>query len=166
MSLAQIEGRYVAECEKRGLPILPIREMEYALLLSQLGEKTGLPEVLSDWDRTELLDWVRRSLEVYERVEGEERRIQLLCIEALKHGYRLHEVDDGEEIYDAAGVSIAEVIERATAVDESLIRFKGRTSGKLISFLLVFGNSPEEVIADHSQHPDAELIWEAVNRRA
>jgi hypothetical protein len=88
-----------------------------------------------------------------------------LCIEALKHGYHFHFVNDGEENHPVEGHSIEEIIDYATAVDESAILFKGKTSGKILSFYLIFGNSAEELIADHTDHPDAELIWQAVQKR-
>lgn len=165
MSQEKMQERFSRRCEEYGLPELPINELEIELELSLEDQPSKISSALTLDQKKENLDWVRRFRAVWKRVKGETRAIQLLCIEAIKHGYLFHTVDDGEESHSIADGSVEEVIELATAVDESSITFKGKASGKIIRFYLVFGNSPEELIADHTDHPDAELIWQAVQKR-
>jgi hypothetical protein len=165
MSLNSLINRYESQCLERNLPYLCAQDLEFELIASRLGKKTKIPKTMTDEEIVDNLGWVRRFQVIWRRCLDEERVIGRLCIEALKHGYHFHFVNDGEENHPVEGHSIEEIIDYATAVDESAILFKGKTSGKILSFYLIFGNSAEELIADHTDHPDAELIWQAVQKR-
>lgn len=64
-------------------------------------------------------------------------------------GWCPHKVDDGEELILVGEASIDEVVDACSAVDECTLYLRdGTLKGTLF---LVWGNSPEELIADHSE---------------
>lgn len=164
MSLKSLQKRYADYCHRAGLPTVSIKDLEY-LLEAHLQGQTGHLVGISEDDVREHLKWVRRFRTVWRRVEGEEYVLSLLCIEAVKAGYHLDSANDGEERHDCRNKSLGQIIDILSAVDQSSITFRRKPTGRGLMFALVFGNSPEELIADHTAHPDAELIWQAVQRR-
>lgn len=166
MSLKSLTERYARECERRNLPLLDAADLEMELVASMEGLKTQIPHMTVD-QKAEHIEWLRRFQEVWERVEGEQRTVKQLCIEALRHGYEVILVHDGEEKHSITQETpLSEVVELAMAVEESRITFRHRQTSGRLTFFLVFGNSPEEVIADHTAHEDAEVIWRALRGRS
>lgn len=165
MSMKSLDRRLTDYCEKSGLPQLSADDLIAELEMSRMGAASQIPDTIKPEDKSALIKWLESFQRVYDRVAGEEIAIQHLIIEALKHGYETVLVDDGEEIHDVVGLPLSEIIELTMAVDESSITVKGKLSGDKLRFYLIFGNSPEELIADHTDHPDAELIWQAVQAR-
>lgn len=102
-------------------------------------------------------------------IELEKAVVRALVDHCGKFGWHAIEVDDGGEepaikrTYDV-GLSADEVVEAAFAVDEARIIFSnGERRSHWVA--LVFGNSPEEVIADYSYGPisnpdDFEVVME------
>lgn len=63
-------------------------------------------------------------------------------------------VNDGESWPVKKSTDIQAIVEAATGVDESSLRFRDSVTGESVGFVyLVFGNSPEELIADHTDSP-------------
>lgn len=92
------------------------------------------------------------------RLAGERRAIRKLCQMARAKGWPPLAVDNmGEVIYTT---SDREVLEHVFSVDESRIEFMGPEGKKAVA-LIVLGNSPSEVVADHSIRPGfSELMDE------
>lgn len=160
MSLNRLTKRYTDECQRRKLPIVDAQELHTRLLGALRGEADDDFDALSRDELKDACAWVERFIKLWDRVQGEERVIHRLCTAALKHGYDVVFVNDGEERHDITSETpLSEIVELATAVDESAITIRSRSEGHILSFYLVFGNSPEELIADHTAHPDAETIY-------
>ena len=63
-------------------------------------------------------------------------------------------VNDGESWPVKKSTDIQAIVEAATGVDESSLRFRDSVTGESVGFVyLVFGNSPEDLIADHTDSP-------------
>jgi hypothetical protein len=165
MIVERMKSRYIEQCEQRNLPELSLADLELQLIASIEGESCSIDPSMTEEEKTENLSWLRRFKVVVDRVMAEEKVIQVLCVEAFKAGYVFDSVNDGEELHSVSGCSIANCIDLLTAVDESAITFKRKQGGQPITFHLIFGNSAEELIADHTDRPHAELIWQAVQQR-
>jgi len=160
-ALDSMKGRFETYIKENSLPNLKPHFLREEL---ERGWESAIPEVaaLTQDQIKECGGWVSRFCETLKRVHAEERVITLLCIKAMRNGYSFHAADDGEIGQSIIGNSVAEVLDILTAVDESSICFKNKVTGQLLRFYLIFGNSPEELIADHTDHPDAETIYQAV----
>jgi hypothetical protein len=160
-ALESMGTRYSNYLKEHNLPDIKMAILGIAL---RQGATSIHPEIsqLSADQLHEHAQWLERFQAVFIRVRGEDAVLCLLCTKAMLNGYRFRSAHDGEEHHSIAGNSITEVVHILTAVDESTITFKHKEHGLIISFYLVFGNSAVELIADHTDHPDAELIYQQV----
>lgn len=167
MTMKSMNRRYADECQRRNLPVdMDPADLEMALVVSMEGLTTLINHMTVD-QKAEHLQWLRRFRAVYERVEGELLVLQRLCIETLRHGYEVVGVNDGDVYHPITRETpLSEITDLAMAVDESWIVTRQRHGEQRLTFILVFGNSPEELIADHTAHDDAEAIWQAVQKRS
>lgn len=97
-----------------------------------------------------------------------------------KHGFTLRAVDDGEELTEVKDMAPDEIIDLITGVEECRLRVTRnakreslKTPGTMVlvrySVLLVFGNSPGELVCNYGIPADAEdakALEAAVNEHA
>lgn len=81
-------------------------------------------------------------------------------------GWSVGYVNDGMERIDASGKSFAEVIEDAAAVDQAWLWFRKSAEDGVGSIMLVWGNSPIELIADYTTSHGFEQAVDAALRSA
>ena len=86
--------------------------------------------------------------------DGEKRVVRRLVKAALDRGYTVS-VHDGEEWPVRKSDSVVEIMAALGATDMERLLLRSADGTRIGSILLVYGNSPEEVIADHT---DNELI--------
>jgi hypothetical protein len=93
--------------------------------------------------------------DVVRREAGERKVLRHLLRRAKAMGMPCIKVNDGEESYKAT--SEAQVLDTVFSVDESYLLFArpAGEAGVALSAYIVLGNSPSEVICDHSS-PDDE----------
>lgn len=86
-------------------------------------------------------------------------------LEHLKgQGWVVRHVDDGEEEIDAEGKTLAEVIEDAAAVELAHIRLSRVDGAGTGTLMLVWGNSPIELIADATTNHGFDEALDAAQR--
>ena len=87
--------------------------------------------------------------------------LKSLIRNAIARGY-LISVHDGEEWAVVKSKDATAIFEAATATDESNLRFR-LIGGEFIGTVyLVFGNSPEELIADYSDNDAIRALVDSV----
>lgn len=92
---------------------------------------------------------------------GERAVVWNLLQHMARHGWRASSVNDGEGVTLCA--SPREVMEIVFNLDESAIRFR-KGAGKVHVVCIVLGNSPHEVVSDHSAPDDtSEGFQDAIN---
>lgn len=90
----------------------------------------------------------------------ERKVLAALLVAARTNGYTILSIDDGGDEDVTTGLDTdAAVIDTASAVDSSTVRFRNH-KGARVGFMLVFGNSPDgsELIADYTASPDGDKI--------
>jgi hypothetical protein len=86
--------------------------------------------------------------------------IAYLCVNAVQAGYSVHRVCDEEGCTNVRTSDIGEMVNLAIATEFSTIQFRRSGDARWIDFCLIFGNSLEELIADHTDNADAQAIYE------
>lgn len=78
----------------------------------------------------------------------EEQGLSQLIEQLNKQGWPCAFVNDGEEDIPCKGKTVAQIVEDCAATEEAWLYFG--TNGRLGNLYLVWGNSPSELVADHS----------------
>jgi hypothetical protein len=94
-----------------------------------------------------------------ERIIGERRVIRRLITEAFKLGYNVS-IHNGEDWEVRYATTEQEVMDNIMATDQDTLRLCDSKKMIAASFALIYGNSPAEVIADHSTNALAEALYE------
>ena len=97
--------------------------------------------------------------ETADRIIGERRVIRRLITEAFKMGYNvsIHNGEDWEIKYSYREQDVMDCI---MATDSDTLRLCNDQKMIAATFMLIYGNSPAEVIADHSTNALAEALYE------
>jgi hypothetical protein len=97
---------------------------------------------------------------------GERKTIRALCKAALDKGFLLS-YNDGEAWPVKKTNNIAEIMPHVQSTDEATLMVTDKDGKKIASYFLVYGNAPDEVIADYSYPAEneaiAEALWDASN---
>lgn len=97
--------------------------------------------------------------ETAERIIGERRVIRKLVTEAISRGLNVS-VHCGEAWEIQWSTSVKDVMDNIMATDSDTIRLCDDQRMIRASFWCVYGNSPVEVIADHSTNTLGEALWQ------
>ena len=93
---------------------------------------------------------------------------KLGLLKMLQHlelnGWVVTHVDDGEELIKADNKALAEVVDDAAAVELANIRFSKAEGLGTGTIMLVWGNSPIELIADHTTNHGFDEAVDAAQR--
>jgi hypothetical protein len=101
--------------------------------------------------------------ETAERIIGERAVIRRLVTEALKRGLTVS-INDGEEWALKHSVKLTEVMSAIMSTDEDYLRLCNADKSIAATFHLIYGNSPEEVIADCSTNALANELCAIADR--
>jgi hypothetical protein len=97
---------------------------------------------------------------------GERKTIRALCKAALDKGFTLS-YNDGEAWPVKKTDNIAKIMAHVQGTDEAMLMITDKDGKKIASFFLVYGNAPDEVIADYSYPAEnegiANSLWDASN---
>lgn len=103
--------------------------------------------------------------EAAERIIGERKVIRRLVTEAIAKGYSVS-VNSGEDWEIKNSRSLKDVMDNIMATDEDYLRLTGCMNEIVCTFRMIYGNSPEEVIADHSTNSVAQYLYKVAHKRA
>jgi hypothetical protein len=95
-----------------------------------------------------------RGSELAASIAGERKAIRGLCKAALSKGLLLS-YSDGESWPVKQTANLSDIMAQVHSTDEALIRVRDADGNKRVTFFIVYGNSPEEVISDYS-YPEAD----------
>lgn len=96
--------------------------------------------------------------ETAERIIGERRVIRKLVTEAINRGFNVS-IHNGEDWEIQWSLKVQDVMDNIMATDEDTLRLCDSQRMIVASFWLIYGNSPAEVIADHSTNALAEGLY-------
>lgn len=94
-----------------------------------------------------------------DRIIGERRVIRRLVTEAIAKDLNVS-VNNGEDWEIQHTTSVKDVMDNIMTTDEDYIRVCDAGKAIVATFRLIYGNSPGEVIADHSTNPLAYELYE------
>lgn len=96
--------------------------------------------------------------ETAERIIGERRVIRRLVTRAIAAGYTVS-IHNGEDWEIQWSTRTNDVMDCIMATDEDYLRVCNHGKQIMATFRLIYGNSPAEVIADHSTNALAEDLY-------
>lgn len=82
----------------------------------------------------------------------------------LDRGYSVS-VNDGEEWVLKRSTDRTAILAVLGSTDSDTIRIRDENGDSVATFLLVYGNGPGELIADHTANHYAESVWNAFEAR-
>jgi len=86
--------------------------------------------------------------ELSARIAGERKVVRALCKAALAKGFTLS-YNDGEEWTVKQSTKISDIMSEVHSTDEAKLTVRDNEARARVTFYLVYGNSPEEVISDY-----------------
>lgn len=101
--------------------------------------------------------------ETAERIIGERRVIRRLVSAAITKGFRVS-VNSGEDWEIKQSGNVQDVMDNIMATDEDYIRLTGAMNEIVATFRMIYGNSPAEVIADHSTNELAQYFYKLATK--
>lgn len=106
-----------------------------------------------------IIDRIRTDAGVYYNRPQEVRALRKLLDMCVAEGFQLYEVYDGEEEVPVEGVDSA--IYHTDQVEYATIRMvrELETDNHHIHWFIIWGNNPEEIVADYNDKPWAQDIW-------
>jgi hypothetical protein len=101
--------------------------------------------------------------ELSANIAGERKVIRALCKAALAKGFTLS-YNDGEEWAVKRTSKLSDIMAEVHSTDEGLLLIRDSEAKKRANFYLIYGNSPDEVIADYGyQEADRALADDLYN---
>lgn len=97
--------------------------------------------------------------QVAERIIGERAVVRKLVSKALADGH-LVSVNNGEDWEIKRSTRIEDIMGAIMATDEDYIRIENINFGLEARFWMVYGNSADDVIADHTDVPYAQELFD------
>jgi hypothetical protein len=94
------------------------------------------------------------------RFDNEKQVVRQVCERLLRWGYSLGNVSDGQELMGATATknaTMTEIVEWSSCAESGQILFYAPRTGKRCSLILIYGNSPQEVVADLSAQDEDTL---------
>jgi hypothetical protein len=82
------------------------------------------------------------------RIAGERKAVRALCKAALDKGFTLS-YNDGEEWAVKQSYKLSDIMKHVHSTDEARLTVRDSEARARVTFYLVYGNSPEEVISDY-----------------
>lgn len=98
------------------------------------------------------------------RIIGERKVIRRLCAAAIVRGLQVS-VNNGEDWEIKNSKSLTDIMHSIMATDEDYIRLTDDAGMIQATFRMIYGNSPEEVIADHSTNALAEELYAYAHKK-
>lgn len=94
-----------------------------------------------------------------DRIIGERRVVRRLVRKAITDGYTVS-VHCGESWEIKRSVSVQDIMDNIMATDSDRIYLTDFAGERTCHFYLIYGNSPAEVIADHTDTPYAQSLYD------
>lgn len=129
-------------------------------LMTLIGVKVdGGSVAYTDKNIEAIIDRIRTDAGVYYNRPQEVRALRKLLDMCVAEGFQPYEVDDDEEAIHVVDVDSA--IYHTDQVECATIRMvrELETSNQYIYWVIIWGNSPDEVVADYNDKPWTEDIW-------
>lgn len=101
--------------------------------------------------------------ETAERIIGERRVVRRLVTAAINKGFQVS-INNGEDWEIKTSSNVQDVMDCIMATDEDYVRLTGCMGEIVATFRMIYGNSPAEVIADHSTNELAQYLYKIAVR--